>query len=510
MRASPEQAAEELRLACVEARERLVDALATRGFEPISNAAGRWRGTVTLEHGTNPPTTTAVDVRIPKDYPFVQPNVEPLSRVAADAWLGREAPDYYEPSWSWHRERNGHLCLFEQADHSRVPWADASQLFDQIEAWLREDAAGWPGDAPQLDLERYLKRTDELLIAGDLRTVTGMVVSLVRFRSDPALHLGRPLKVPKGRRGARARWPQRSALVLDIGELAHPIRDWSTLIAATGDQAQLLEREVENGVRDLVLAYARGPERGVLGLRLARTERGWDVKAHYMAIEDAATLTRRAHAAHEELSEKRVTIVGLGAVGSVLADLLHRSGVGHLRLVDPDVLLPGNSVRHLCGADLAGYPKAKAVAVSLRRARPWSPTEIDAAYDSLATIDEAVEELANCDLVVDATADSTASRLLAMAARAGAGRAVSVCVLADGYAVRADHWPEPASGGLGTPVLPPRTPGSYETGCSSPVSTTPPAAVWEAAALGARHAIQALLDPEAVQPEQLALQTHRS
>lgn len=506
MTASPEQAAEELRLACVETRERLVDAVATRGFEPISNATGTWRGKVTVHHGARPATTTAIDVRIPKDYPFVQPKVDPLSRAAAETWLEREAPDYYEPSWSWHRERNGHLCLFEQADHTRVPWADAGQLFDQIEAWLREDAAGWPGDAPQLDVERYLKRTHELLIAADPRTLTGRVVAVGRSKHGQALRLGRPLTTPKGRRGARAPWPSRSALVLDIGELALPIRNWTTLIAAAGGQAPLLEREVHNGVRDVVLAYARGREHGVLGLRVESAESGWDVKAHYMALEDVTTLTRRAHASHEDLSTKRVTIVGLGAVGAVLADLLHRSGIGHLRLIDPEVLLPGNAIRHLCGPDLAGFPKAQAVKASLTRARPWSTTTIESVDESVDTIDGAVAELSSCDLVVDATADSTASRLLAMAARAGAGRAVSVCVLADGYAIRTDHWPEPLSGGLEAPVLPPQTPGTYETGCSSPVSTTPPAAVWEAAALGARHAIQALLAPDAVRPEERRLQ----
>lgn len=502
MTASPEQATEALRLACVEARERLVDALATRGFEPLDNASGTWRGTVTVHHGAERSTTTAVNVHVPTDYPFVQPKVCPLTRAAAEAWLERDIPDYYEPSWSWHRERNGHMCLFEQADHSRVPWADASQLFDQIEAWLREDAAGWPGDAPQLDLERYLERTNELLIGEDPRPLSGRVVALMRSKLDGSLRLGRPLTPPKGRRGARTHWQHRAALVLDIGELAQPIRNWATLLTAAGRHAPLLEREVGNGVRDLVLAYTRGHEQGVLALYVAPAGSDWNVKAHYMALEDDATLTRRAHTAREELSTRRVTIVGLGAVGSVLADLLHRSGVGHLRLVDPELLLPGNAVRHLCGADLAGFPKAHAVAKYLTRDRPRSTTTIVPVHGSVDTIAEAIAELSGCDLVVDATADSTASRLLAMAARAGAGRAVSVCVLADGYAIRADHWPEPTTGGLELLDLPPQTPGTYETGCSSPVSTTPPAAVWEAAALGARHAIHALLEPDTVRPEQ--------
>jgi hypothetical protein len=51
---------------------------------------------------------------------------------------------------------------------------------------------------------------------------------------------------------------------------------------------------------------------------------------------------------------------------------------------------------------------------------------------------------------------------------------------------------------LPTPRLPASRPGAYETGCGSPVSTTPPAAVWQAAALAAHHTIGLLLEPDQV------------
>jgi hypothetical protein len=51
---------------------------------------------------------------------------------------------------------------------------------------------------------------------------------------------------------------------------------------------------------------------------------------------------------------------------------------------------------------------------------------------------------------------------------------------------------------LPPPQLPPAGPAVYETGCGSPVSTTPPAAAWEAAAIAARNTIQLLLDPGTV------------
>jgi hypothetical protein len=111
----------------------------------------------------------------------------------------------------------------------------------------------------------------------------------------------------------------------------------------------------------------------------------------------------------------------------------------------------------------------------------------------------AIEVLAAFDAVVDATADSTATALLTAAARAGAGRLLSVYVLADGYAVRVDRTPEPdGQATLPAPHLPPPAPTVYEAGCGSPVSTTPPAAAWEAAAIAARHTVALLLNPESV------------
>lgn len=251
--------------------------------------------------------------------------------------------------------------------------------------------------------------------------------------------------------------------------------------------------------------YSRGGAQGVLALRLGPGDPPSTVQAHLAAPQDGPALTRRAHPEHDALATHRVTVVGVGAIGSVLADLLHRSGVGHLHLVDTDVVLPGNLARHLVGRDHVGIGKAQAVSNTLQAARPKSITELTTSTDRVSSLDAARSLLESCDVLVDASADSTASRLIAAAARAGVGRAVSVCVLADGYAVRVDHWPEPVSGGLPETPLPAPRPGAYETGCSSPVSTTPPAAAWEAAAVGARHVIAVLLDGAQVAGEQRVL-----
>jgi hypothetical protein len=119
----------------------------------------------------------------------------------------------------------------------------------------------------------------------------------------------------------------------------------------------------------------------------------------------------------------------------------------------------------------------------------------------LDSVDDALDLLVSYDVVVDATADSTATAVLTATANAGAGQLLSACVLADGYAARVDRTPvREGEQPLPPPVLPPPSGAVYETGCGSPVSTTPPAAVWEAAAIATRHAIGLLLDPAAVEP----------
>src|ERR1043166_6414817 len=72
----------------------------------------------------------------------------------------------------------------------------------------------------------------------------------------------------------------------------------------------------------------------------------------------------------KRLHESRVTIVGCGATGSVLASLLARAGVGTIRIIDRDYVEESNLQRQLLfdEADAAeSLPKAVAAERHLRR-----------------------------------------------------------------------------------------------------------------------------------------------
>ena len=105
----------------------------------------------------------------------------------------------------------------------------------------------------------------------------------------------------------------------------------------------------------------------------------------------------------ERLSQARVLVVGCGALGGAAAQWLARAGVGHLDLVDRDIVELSNLPRQVLFTEAHardGAPKAHAAADVLAQA--GGPTRCAPHAEHLgATL---LEELgADADLVVDGT-----------------------------------------------------------------------------------------------------------
>jgi adenylyltransferase/sulfurtransferase len=116
-------------------------------------------------------------------------------------------------------------------------------------------------------------------------------------------------------------------------------------------------------------------------------------------------------AGQRKLFAARVTIIGVGATGSVLANHLARAGVGYLRLVDRDFIELNNLQRQLLfdEEDIAQMlPKAIAAARKLRRINSNIVIEDIVADVTPANIASLV---ADADLVLDGT-DNFAARYL--------------------------------------------------------------------------------------------------
>jgi molybdopterin/thiamine biosynthesis adenylyltransferase len=103
------------------------------------------------------------------------------------------------------------------------------------------------------------------------------------------------------------------------------------------------------------------------------------------------------------LAEARVAVVGCGALGSVVAMALVRSGVGFVRIIDRDVPELSNLPRQVLFDEddvAAGVPKAAAASRHLKRVN--SATEIEPVVADL-TPANAATLLAGVDLLVDGT-----------------------------------------------------------------------------------------------------------
>ncbi|MFA5180588.1 MAG: ThiF family adenylyltransferase [Syntrophales bacterium] len=105
-----------------------------------------------------------------------------------------------------------------------------------------------------------------------------------------------------------------------------------------------------------------------------------------------------------------VAVIGAGALGSAVAELLARGGVIDILIIDHDKLEAGNLVRHtLTGADL-GRNKATATAERLQGAAPMSCIASHAAW--LPRGDALQALLKPFEVVLDCTGDDDVLRLL--------------------------------------------------------------------------------------------------
>jgi hypothetical protein len=113
----------------------------------------------------------------------------------------------------------------------------------------------------------------------------------------------------------------------------------------------------------------------------------------------------------EELRSCRVVLLGAGALGSSVAELLVRGGVVDLTLVDGDDLIAANLGRHTLTLDQQRSSKARALADRLNAASPFA---IVTAVPSMLSLDDATakDTLDPFDLVVDCTANDNVLRVL--------------------------------------------------------------------------------------------------
>lgn len=102
-----------------------------------------------------------------------------------------------------------------------------------------------------------------------------------------------------------------------------------------------------------------------------------------------------------KLKEARVLVVGTGGLGAPLLQYLAAAGVGHIGLVDFDVVDPSNLQRQvLFGMSDVGRPKVEAAAERLKELNPFIDIET---YNARLDSTNALEIMKGYDLVADGT-----------------------------------------------------------------------------------------------------------
>jgi molybdopterin/thiamine biosynthesis adenylyltransferase len=431
----------------------------------------RYVGDVEYEDSEGSLREEAVQVVVPPDFPYQRPVV--FTTTGAEGL-------------SWHRWLDQSLCLWaNDASVAHLPWRDPAVLVARARTWLTSAAGKWVDDLPVLDLERYFPQDGTLFEfdSSEFDFRGGGVFKCGRRRVAETdvysmeSYLGR-IPMQRGRRGLYG-------FAIDVGILDAPPASWDDLVAGISNELRVHVRDVVryHKYAIVVVRYERLGLKGETVLLLKRVSGTIQIGTALTPVPSGRAIrTLRGGAQFGALNGKRVAVVGVGAIGSFVADLLVRSGVGEISLYDSDILRPGNAIRHLCALKTEELlPKVEAVRDRLLQYGFVSPGSVSAFVTAVGSTRDARAILDHHDVVIDATASGGSSTMIADLARPDAP-VVAVALERSGGVVRIDVYPgdearRPA------PIQPLVHDGPLliEPGCGDPISPTAPAAVEEAA-----------------------------
>ena len=95
-----------------------------------------------------------------------------------------------------------------------------------------------------------------------------------------------------------------------------------------------------------------------------------------MELKEEDLLKRNVKGISKKLKKTRVCILGLGGLGSNVAVLLARSGIGYLKLVDFDIVEASNLNRQQYRVSHIGMKKTEAMKSIIKEINPFVETEV--------------------------------------------------------------------------------------------------------------------------------------
>ncbi len=454
------------------------------GFEPTEAGGRRWQGPL---HPALAEFTSEQTMRI----------------YIRDGWPYRPPALHVRGIASEHAVLNGEVCLFQPGEHAVSAWLTFEAYKARIETWADRARDGFRFEDDLLDPHLYFRPKLPGLATLELAAIGAEGDEPKTGNLRGVWDHDRVLKLSTGSADGDelpGRWYYNPEVLAPPRDLAG-FRD-----ALTNGQRNNLERRlnrVQRDQREAVLALlweTRSQQRNCLVVVAKPGDSEPMLKSIELAPTDRQTLLLRAGPDNVLLASKRVVLFGVGAIGSHVANLLARAGLGELRAVDDDTLRPGNVVRHAGLPGFVGWSKGVATKFAIKHAAPWTKFEIEelASWNT----DQLTEQISNHDLAVDATGLLTFTELLSRVALDDETPLISAALFRGGFLGRIRRQVP----GLDTPFLERQSSEEYpmipsgeeqihfEAGCSAPVNNASPIAVAAISATAADVATDLLTD----------------
>lgn len=375
----------------------------------------------------------------PDQFPLVPAWVEPKSEVR----------------WTTHQYGSGALCLELRPDNWSPMASGADVLRSAFNLLFTEDPLGQgevkaPSDHRVGEVQLFSLFEQPVLIGADCmrRVIAGQSNGLraIRWWVDDVV----PIHIHdeddlKGSHCPPGSSPDARRTELPVfhsfGSAPREANDREALVSCS-DWRDDTAQEVLTADNAVVLFL--GGERPI-AFNLMPDSKPFRREIHVLPDQDG-----QRTASSQARSEKCVTIVGAGSVGSKIAESLVRAGVPRLGVIDGDVLLPGNLERHSLDWRDVGSRKSTALKRRLLEIRPgveivpiasnlnWQRSSKTHAWQ--------MDIVAEGNVIVDATGDPATALFLGAVAEANNRSFVSVEVFEGGI------------GGLVATVLPKRDP----------------------------------------------------
>lgn len=145
-----------------------------------------------------------------------------------------------------------------------------------------------------------------------------------------------------------------------------------------------------------------------------------------------------------QLQDAKIMMIGVGAIGSTLAESLLRLGCGDLTLVDPDMIEIGNLCRHTLTMTSIGRPKAEEVAKRMNTIFPNANVKhyAKSVQELMASEPEIFN---NADIIIDATGSDEVLLTISKAEKDNAKKIVSIStnINADRLFCYVANWSSP-------------------------------------------------------------------